>query len=91
MDIAEAAKRSQRKRQPTIDVAIIYNVDFEEARFDTDPCFQSRATVESVAEEVASAICYLASDDASYITGAIMMVDGGSTAVDVLVVDYDEE
>jgi meso-butanediol dehydrogenase/(S,S)-butanediol dehydrogenase/diacetyl reductase len=42
-------------------------------------------------EEVASAICYLASDDASYITGAIMMVDGGSTAVDVLVVDYDED
>src|SRR5229473_437427 len=56
MDIAEAAKRSQRKRQQPIDVAIIYNVDFEEARFDTDPCFQSRATVESVAEEVASAI-----------------------------------
>jgi meso-butanediol dehydrogenase/(S,S)-butanediol dehydrogenase/diacetyl reductase len=41
-------------------------------------------------EEVASAICYLASDDASYITGVVMMVDGGSTAVDVLVVDYDE-
>ncbi len=41
-------------------------------------------------EEVASAICYLASSDASYITGAIMMVDGGSTAVDVLVVDYEE-
>ncbi len=41
-------------------------------------------------EEIASAICYLASADASYITGAVLMVDGGSTAVDVLVVDYDE-
>jgi meso-butanediol dehydrogenase/(S,S)-butanediol dehydrogenase/diacetyl reductase len=38
-------------------------------------------------EEIASAICYLASEDASYITGAVLMVDGGSTAVDVLVVD----
>ena len=56
MDAAQAARRSPRKRQQPIDVAIIYNVDFEEARFDTDPCFQSRATVESVAEEVASAI-----------------------------------
>ena len=41
-------------------------------------------------EEVASATCYLASDDASYITGAIMLVDGGSTAVDMLMVDYEE-
>jgi meso-butanediol dehydrogenase / (S,S)-butanediol dehydrogenase / diacetyl reductase len=42
-------------------------------------------------EEVAAAICFLASNDASYVTGAVIMVDGGSTAVDVLVVDYDEE
>jgi meso-butanediol dehydrogenase / (S,S)-butanediol dehydrogenase / diacetyl reductase len=41
-------------------------------------------------DEIASAICYLASDDASYITGAIMMADGGSTAVDVLMVDYEQ-
>jgi D-alanine-D-alanine ligase len=56
MDDAQAAKRSPRKRQQPIDVAIIYNVDFEEASLDADPCFQSRATVESVAQEVAAAI-----------------------------------
>ncbi|MES4891117.1 SDR family oxidoreductase [Streptomyces sp. NPDC096012] len=32
-------------------------------------------------EEVATAIAYLASDDASYITGAVLNVDGGRTAV----------
>jgi NAD(P)-dependent dehydrogenase (short-subunit alcohol dehydrogenase family) len=42
-------------------------------------------------EEIAAVICFLASSDASYVTGAVVMVDGGSTAVDVLVVDYDEE
>ncbi len=31
-------------------------------------------------EEVASAIVYLASDDASFVTGTILMVDGGYTA-----------
>jgi D-alanine-D-alanine ligase len=56
MDDAQAAKRSPKKRQQPIDVAIIYNVDFEEASLEADPCFQSRATVESVAQEVAEAI-----------------------------------
>jgi NAD(P)-dependent dehydrogenase (short-subunit alcohol dehydrogenase family) len=33
------------------------------------------------AEEVASAILFLASDDASYVTGALLFVDGGMTAM----------
>jgi len=56
MDDAQAAKRSARKRQQTIDVAILYNVDFEEARTEADPCFEARATVETVAHDVASAL-----------------------------------
>jgi D-alanine-D-alanine ligase len=56
MDEAQAAKRSPRKRQQLIDVAILYNVDFEEARTEADPCFEARATVESVAKDVADAL-----------------------------------
>ena len=73
MDDVEAAKGSPKKETTAgIDVAIIYNVDFEEARTEADPCFESRSTVESVAEEVASA---LASDGVS-------QRDAGSTEGD---------
>jgi meso-butanediol dehydrogenase / (S,S)-butanediol dehydrogenase / diacetyl reductase len=39
-------------------------------------------------DEIAAVICFLASPAASYVTGAVIMADGGSTAVDVLMVDY---
>ena len=41
-------------------------------------------------DELAAVICFLASPAASYVTGAVIMADGGSTAVDVLMVDYDD-
>ena len=33
------------------------------------------------AEEVAAAILFLASEDASYVTGTLLFVDGGMTAL----------
>jgi meso-butanediol dehydrogenase / (S,S)-butanediol dehydrogenase / diacetyl reductase len=41
------------------------------------------------ASEVASVICWLLSDAASYVNGAVIPVDGASTAVDVGTVPFD--
>ncbi len=40
-------------------------------------------------EEIASVVAFLGSEDAAYVTGAVLMADGGSSAVDVLMLDYD--
>ncbi len=39
-------------------------------------------------DEIAAVICFLASPEASYVTGAVIMADGGSTAVDVLMIEH---
>ena len=40
-------------------------------------------------EEMAAVVAFLGCDDAAYVTGAVLMADGGSSAVDVLMVEYD--
>ena len=36
---------------------------------------------QGTAEEVANVMCFLASDEASYVTGAVWAADGGMTAI----------
>ena len=42
-------------------------------------------------EEMATVVAFLGSDEAAYVTGAVLMADGGSSAVDVLMVEYDRQ
>ena len=50
-------------------------------RLCTGPGADGRLKRPGRAEEVAAAILFLASDDASYVTGALLFVDGGMTAL----------
>jgi meso-butanediol dehydrogenase / (S,S)-butanediol dehydrogenase / diacetyl reductase len=43
---------------------------------------------EGTPEEIAAACLFLASAEASFVTGTILVVDGGATAVDVAMVDW---
>lgn len=56
MDGREPQKPTPKRRQSPIDVAILYNVDFEDAIPPSDQGPDNRATVESVATDVSAAL-----------------------------------
>jgi D-alanine-D-alanine ligase len=70
MDDAQAPRRPPKRRQG-IDVAILYNVDFEDATPGTDAAVEARATIEAVAEDIAAA---LSADERHQVT--LVPVDG---------------
>ena len=40
---------------------------------------------------MAAVVAFLGSEEAAYVTGAVLMADGGASAVDVLMVEYDRQ
>jgi enoyl-[acyl-carrier-protein] reductase (NADH) len=65
-----------------------YGISLEEAyqRVTIDVPLQRPAT----ADEIASACRFLVSDEASIITGAVLVADGGATVVDVPTLAFSE-
>lgn len=63
---------------PLVKEAVNHAPDPAEARHQLEVCRPANRL--GTPEEIASAILYLASDDAAYATGAILSVDGGYTA-----------
>lgn len=59
---------------PGLDAATLKNDAVKKTMTDSIPMLRAAS-----AEEISQAICFLASDDASFITGVVLPVDGGKT------------